>query len=129
MNVVQILVLLLFLPLSTSTDKIITFRLHSSNNIIMERDVLKSQASLHSNPNHVSSIIYHHSTMHVPQMTNTNPHTDPTITQNTQISHLGAHLVQGRGDSFSWCVAAEHVTLQHARVLIAGHKGKIPRAG
>lgn len=54
------------------------------------------------------------------------PHTD---LDEEASSYLGAHLMQGRGYSLSWCVAAEHVALQHARVLIAGHKGKVPKAG
>lgn len=59
-------------------------------------------------------------------MNNRNPNTNLQVESS---SHLGAHLMQGRGYSLSWCVAAEHVAFQHARVLIAGHKGKVPTAG
>lgn len=43
-----------------------------------------------------------------------------------QMDHLGAHLMQRRGDGFGWRITAKHVTLQHTAVLIPRHKGKVP---
>lgn len=34
--------------------------------------------------------------------------------------------MQGSGDGLGWYIAPEHMTLQHAGVLITGHEGKVP---
>jgi len=40
-------------------------------------------------------------------------------------SHLGAHLMQGFGDTLGGHVAVEDVTLEDTGVLVTGHKGKV----